>query len=123
MRGIETAYEIRLYIPNDNYLRDNDLYKRKMSFKCLTKTFGTKQRSLKEAEQYAAKLAKKHGGHVASVRKAEVESIYDVKNIHLLEPLASPVTHSTVIKLDEFIWLKRTKRIENQNKDKESIDK
>jgi hypothetical protein len=118
MNGIDTAYEIRLYIPNENYLEENDLYKRKMAFKFLTRTFGTRQKSLKRAEQYAEKLAEKHGGHVASVRKAEVESIYDIKNIHLLEPLSSPVTHSTVMKMDEFIWLKRTKRIENQNKDK-----
>jgi hypothetical protein len=121
MNGIDTAYEIRLFIPNDKYLEDNDLYKRKMSFKFLTRTFGTRQKSLKRAEQYAEKLAEKHGGHVASVRKAEVETIYDIKNIHLLEPLSSPVTHSNVMKMDEFVWLKRNKRRDNMDKDKENI--
>jgi len=118
MRGIDTAYEIRIYIPRETNVAENEAFS-----KFAHRTFGTKQKSLKRAEQYAEKLAEKHGGHVASVRKAEVESIYDIKNIHLLEPLSSPVTqHSTVIKMDEFVWLKRTKRIENQNKDKKDID-
>ena len=117
MRGIDTAYEIRIDIP-----REENVAEREAFSKFAHRTFGTKQKSLKRAEQYAEKLAEKHGGHVASVRKAEVESIYDIKNIHLLEPLSSPVTHSNVIKMDEFIWLKRTKRIENQNKDKKDLD-
>ena len=113
MRGIETAYEIRIDIPRESDVAEN------MAFsKFAHETFGIKANSLKRAEKKAEKLAKRHNGHVTSVRKSEVETIYDVKNIHLLEPLASPVTHSTVIKMDEFVWLKRTKRIENQNKDK-----
>jgi hypothetical protein len=117
MRGIETAYEIRIDIP-----RETNIAEKAPFSKFAHKTFGIKANSLKQAENKGEKLAKKHNGHVASVRKSEIETIYDVKNIHLLEPLASPVTHSNVIKMDEFVWLKRTKRIDNQNKDKKDID-
>ncbi len=118
MRGIDTAYEVRIYIPKETNIAENVAFS-----KFAHRTFGIKANSSKQADNIAEKIARKHGGHVASVRKAEVETIYDIKNIHLLEPLASPVTHSNVMKMDEFVWQKRTRRIENQNKDKKDLDK
>ena len=124
MRGIEIPYEVRIYMPS-TYNGDRqtlDKNQNKLSFKNIAKTFGVRALSLKQAEIKAEKLAEKHGGWVASVRKSETETIFDIKNIRLLEPLSSPVTHSTVMKMEDFVWQKRTRRIENQNKDKKDLD-
>ena len=125
MRGILAGYEVTICIPS-SYNGDKmllDVKRDKLIFKNFKRTFPIKAKSKEQAETQANRLAKKHNGWVDSVCKSKVETIYDIKNIHLLEPLSSPVTHSTVIKMDEFIWIKRNKRIENQNKDKKDIDK
>jgi hypothetical protein len=118
MRGIDVAYEVRIYVPRKMDVAENTAFSN-----FAHRTFGIKAHNHKQAETQANKIAEKHGGWVASVRKSEVETIYATENFRLLEPLSSPVTnHSAVIKLDEFVWLKRTKRIDNQNKDKKDID-
>ena len=117
MRGIDTAYEVRIDIPRETNVAES------MAFSKIDhQTFGITAPNRKQAETQANKKAKKLGGWVKSVRKSEVETIYDVKNIHLLEPLSSPVAHSTVMKMDEFVWLKRNKRRDDLEKEKNRLD-
>ena len=113
--AIDVAYEVRIFIPKKEDVAENKAFS-----KFDRRTFGIIVKNHKQAEQKAEKIARKHNGWVASIRKAEIETVYETENIRLLEPLVPPLTHSTAIKMDEFIWLKRNKRRDNLEKEKEN---
>lgn len=71
----------------------------------------------------AGKKAEKHGRPI-SVRKADATMMYG--NIEKLElnqaPYQDGSPYKDAIAMDEMIWQKRNKRINNQKKDKKGID-
>jgi hypothetical protein len=113
LRGVETAYEIRVLIPNDY-----DVVENKAFSKFSSRLYGGKFKSLKQAESHAEKLAKKHNGHVTSVRKIDIERIYDTT---CFEPLIEKSKVHPALVIDEFIWKKRNIRRGNLEKEKSKI--
>lgn len=76
----------------------------------------------KQAERLASAFP-----NVKSVSKARrdyeriMESEFKTFTTKIMEDIAQPAM--TPLAMDEFIWLRRNKRIENREKDRDSIDK
>ena len=100
MRGVEKTFEVRI--------KDNGTPK---LIHILAMT----------SRQAAKKARKRHV--VTSVRKMDINRLYDISRLRLEEQTPEYVAGSpypTAIAMDEMLWQKRNKRIDNQHKDKET---
>ena len=117
-----TTYEVRVRIKNGNgskhYSSFLGMFVQDETTKMFHRDARTPQRAMRMCEKY---------GHPVSARKADVfKMLGNMENLPLeQEPYSDGNPYDSAIAMDEFIGnkIKREKRIQNQEKDKNNLTK